>query len=92
MHNVHKDLEHKKKLFISKWYLLEKDDGEKRNDLGKKVMVWNVIMQRVKFSALSWNVCLSILTNCNLVLHVKTKINSYNLFSFFFLLTKENHW
>ncbi len=27
---MHKDLEHKKKLFISKWYLLEKDDGGKK--------------------------------------------------------------
>jgi hypothetical protein len=39
MHNVHKDQEHKNKLFVSKWYLLEKDDGDKRNDLGKKLTV-----------------------------------------------------
>jgi hypothetical protein len=63
--------------------LLEKDDGDKRNDLGKKLTVWNVIMQRMKFSMLPWNVWLPILINCNLVLHVKTKINSYNLLSYF---------
>jgi hypothetical protein len=75
---VHKDQEHKNFFKISKWYLLEKNDGGK-NDLGKKVKVWNVIMQRM----LPWNVCLPILINCNLVLHVKTKINSYNLLSYF---------